>query len=74
MVFLKNKDPSPIVYGGGIDLKSETDIAKDEVKLRPCVRDARPNTAPSSVLGQMGQKWPRGSSSCAGSKVWDERD
>ena len=36
-----NKDPSPIVYGGGIDLKSETDIAKDEVKLRPCVRDAR---------------------------------
>ena len=40
-VILVSKRFFPIVYGGGIDLKSETDIAKDEVKLRPCVRDAR---------------------------------
>ena len=41
IIGFQNKDPSPIVYRGGIDLKSETDIAKDEVKLRPCIRDAR---------------------------------
>ena len=29
---LVSKRIFPIVYGGGIDLKSETDITKDEVK------------------------------------------
>ena len=31
-VILVSKRFFSIVYGGGIDLKSETDIAKDEVK------------------------------------------
>ena len=31
-VILVSKRFFPIVYGGGIDLKSETDIATDEVK------------------------------------------
>ena len=32
VIFVLSKKFFPIAYGGGIDLKSETDIAKDEVK------------------------------------------
>ena len=32
VILVLSKKFFPIAYGGGIDLKSETDIAKDEVK------------------------------------------
>ena len=32
VILVLSKKFLPIAYGGGIDLKSETDIAKDEVK------------------------------------------